>query len=271
MLSSSSLPLIAVDIGNARTKLGLFREHAGDRLPEPVDVFAVDNRGGDFGGLGDWVDSLDVPSLTWSIGSVNRPAATRLVDWLHDHRPGDTVVLLAASDLSMRVALPRPDMVGIDRLLDAMAADFLRMPSRPAVVVDVGTAITVDLVAADGSFRGGAILPGIAMSARALHEFTDLLPLVDVTELTTPPEPAGTSTDEAMQSGLFWGAVGSIRELINQMTSRLSEDEESMVAEADVFLTGGASPAVARLLGSSAHCVPQLTLAGIALATWAMK
>jgi type III pantothenate kinase len=105
-------------------------------------------------------------------------------------------------------------MVGIDRLLDAVAANRLRHPAAPAVVVDVGTAITVDLVAADGSFQGGAILPGIAMSARALHAFTDLLPLVDVRELSSPPPPLGTSTVAALQSGLFWGAVGAIRQLL---------------------------------------------------------
>jgi len=132
------------------------------------------------------------------------------------------------------------------------------------VVVDVGTAITVDLVSADGAFYGGAILPGIAMSARALNEFTDLLPLVETSDLTQPPAPLGTSTESAMQSGLFWGAVGSVRELVERMTKAGSA--ENGAAEPDVFLTGGASQAVADLWGPSARCVPQLTLAGIALA-----
>ena len=87
--------------------------------------------------------------------------------------------MLAAGDLPLEVRLERPDMVGIDRLVDAVAVNRLRDAGRPAVIVDVGTAITVDLVSADGAFLGGAILPGIQMSARAMHEFTDLLPLVD--------------------------------------------------------------------------------------------
>ena len=98
-------------------------------------------------------------------------------------------------------------MVGIDRLVDAVAVNRLREPGRAAVIVDVGTAITVDLVAADGAFLGGSILPGLAMSARAMHEFTDLLPLVDVSELSEPPPALGTATEEAMRSGLFWGTV----------------------------------------------------------------
>ena len=148
---------------------------------------------------------------------MNRPSATRLLDALHRGRPQDRVTLLAAGDLPLEVKLPRPDMVGVDRLLDALAANALRQPGRPAVVVDVGTAVTVDLVSAAGAFLGGAILPGIAMSARALHEFTDLLPLVDFSELAAPPPALGTETEAAMRSGLFWGAVGGVRELIGQL------------------------------------------------------
>jgi type III pantothenate kinase len=158
----------------------------------------------------------------------------------------------------MPVSLERPDMVGIDRLLDALAANRLRQPGRAAIVVDVGSAVTVDLVSPDGAFCGGAILPGIGMSARALHEFTDLLPLLDLSELTAPPPPLGTATVPAMQSGLFWGTVGAIRELSQQMGDGLAEP-------AQLILAGGAGPAVAKLLGPEARFVPHLTLSGIAL------
>ena len=154
----------------------------------------------------------------WHIGSVNRPAASRLIDWLRDHRAADEIVLVTSGDLPLEVKLPRPDMVGVDRLLDGFAANRLRSPGRPAVVVDVGSAITVDLVDAAGAFLGGAILPGIAMSARALHEFTDLLPQIDMAELAEPPPALGTVTVAAMRSGLFWGAVGAVRQLVEQLT-----------------------------------------------------
>lgn len=266
-------PLIAVDVGNARTKLGWFRDAGDDGLPEPTAMLRIDNAADGFDCLGPWLASVDAKAASWSIGSVNRPVATRLVDWLREHRPDDSVTLLSAVDLPLRVALARPDMVGVDRLLDAVAANRLRASGRPAAVVDVGTAITVDLLAADGTFRGGAILPGIAMSARALHEFTDLLPLVDTTDLAAAPPPVGTSTDEAMQSGLFWGAVGAIRELVRQMTATLPSppDARDHAAEPEIFLTGGAGPAVARLLGPTARHVPHLTLAGIALSAQSLK
>ena len=115
--------------------------------------------------------------------------------------------------MPIKVAVERPDWVGIDRLAGAVAANRLRDPKKAAIVVGVGTAITVDLLSADGVFRGGAILPGIAMSARALDEFTDLLPRSPADELAIQPPALGTSTMAAIQSGLYWGAVGAIREL----------------------------------------------------------
>ncbi len=195
--------------------------------------------------------------LRWHIGSVNRPAASRLIDWLRDHRPDDEIMLLTSGDLPLAVKLPRPDMVGVDRLLDALAANRLRTPGCPAVVVDVGSAITVDLLDAAGAFCGGAILPGIAMSARALHEFTDLLPQIDMAELAEPPDALGTATVAAMRSGLFWGAVGAVRQLVEQLTghkgSRGVPHRRSR-------------PGRRAAHGPAARFVPHLTMAGIALA-----
>ena len=251
--------LIAVDVGNARIKLGWFGcDECDSALPEPGQTLLLTGRSPEFDRLAAWLEVIgsDDP-IAWYIGSVNRPTATRLIDWLRDHRADDPVTLLGASDLPLVVELERPDMVGVDRLLDAVAANCIRSPGLPAVVVDVGSAITVDLVSAEGAFQGGAILPGISMSARALHEFTDLLPLVDMSELTQPPPALGTATVLAMQSGLFWGAVGSVRQLAHQLTGG---------RESQIFLTGGAGPAVAELMGRSARHVPHLTLAGIALA-----
>ena len=263
---SFQTPLIAVDVGNSRIKLGLFRQRAAAGLPEPQATLHLTGRLPEFEDLDAWLANAAFPlgvGFRWHIGSVNRPAASRLIDWLRDHRPDDEIVLLTSGDLPLVVKLPRPDMVGVDRLLDALAANRLRTPSRPAVVVDVGSAITVDLVDCDGAFLGGAILPGIAMSARALHEFTDLLPQIDMAELAEPPPALGTATVAAMRSGLFWGAVGSVRQLVEQLTGG---HHVPMVDDAEILVTGGAGPIVAQLMGKSARYIPHLTLAGIALA-----
>ena len=302
----SAVPIIAVDIGNARIKLGLFAECCAEGLPEPVRTLPLLGNEPELNQIVAWLSDIPryggadipvcpvecglhgrqecLPHLTheWWIASVNRPAATRLIDWLRDHRPGDRVTLLAAGDLPLEVRLQRPDMVGIDRLVDAVAANRLRQPERPAVIVDVGTAITVDLVSADGAFLGGAILPGLQMSARAMHEFTDLLPLVDVSDLAAPPPALGAATVPAMESGLFWGAVGAIRQLIEQYqaatggravnwsgSSTATPTEHSTATPTqnspEVFLTGGAGVAVAELIGPNVRYEPNLTLAGIVL------
>ena len=132
----------------------------------------------------DWQTRMSAPPgkilIDWWIASVNRPAATRLIDWLREHRPGGSrravgLGRLAAGGAARTAGHGRHRPAGRRR-----GGQSAPRAGRPAVIVDVGTAITVDLVSADGAFLGGAILPGIQMSARALHEFTDLLPLVDV-------------------------------------------------------------------------------------------
>jgi type III pantothenate kinase len=253
-----SFPLLAVDVGNARMKIGLFDTSIGNALPEPIRTLPLDGDAPEFDSIGAWLDDLAGEKLPWYLASVNRAGASRLIDWLRGHRPDDAVTLLSAGDLPLVVRLDRPDMVGIDRLVDAVAVNRLREPGRAAVIVDVGTAITVDLVSTDGAFLGGSILPGLEMSARALHEFTDLLPLVDVSELSERPPALGTETEEAMRSGLFWGTVGAIRQLIEQLGRKAGNHPQ-------VFLTGGAGAAVAELLGPDALYVTHLTLAGIAL------
>lgn len=257
-------PLVAVDVGNARIKLGLFPATNDAAVPEPLRTLPLVGESPAFDQIGPWLAesscACEAAVYEWRIASVHRPAASRLIDWLREHRPTESVTLLCSDDLPLEVRLPRPDMVGIDRLVDAVAVNRLRPAGSPAVIVDVGTAITVDLVSADGAFLGGAILPGIAMSARALHEFTDLLPLVHTSELSVPPSALGVATAPAIESGLFWGTVGAIRELVRQLERETSHERTA------VFLTGGAGAAVAPLLGAEAQYVPHLTLAGIALA-----
>lgn len=265
-------PLVAVDVGNSRVKLGLFSSHesstaesptaAVPRLATPTRMLDLVPQSDGFDQLTDWLAPHAPTDVDWWIGSVERSVSSNLLHWLRQ-RAADRIVLLAARDLPLVVNLPRPDMVGIDRLLAAVAANRLRPPDRPAIVVDLGTAITVDLVSRDGAFQGGAILPGIGLSARALYEFTDLLPLVEMQELTDAPAALGTSTLEAMRAGLYWGAVGGVRELIQVYATRDA-------APPHIILTGGAAPSVARKLSADASYVPHLTLAGILLASQSM-
>lgn len=123
--------------------------------------------------------------------------------------------------LGIDVRLPNPAEVGADRLVNAVAANAIY--GGPCVVVDFGTATTFDVVAEDGAYVGGIICPGINLSLRALHQAAAKLPLIAI----TPPKTAtvtGTSTLEAMQSGVFWGYTSMIEGLVARLKKEHSGD-----------------------------------------------
>jgi type III pantothenate kinase len=270
--------LLTADVGNSRIKIGRFEfmpcasapAHrdlpiAAPALPEPDAVGALPIEDCD-----QWADVLTEliagASPQIALASVNRPVAERLKSTIEQMAAerGETwmVSTLTYQHVPLAIAVDEPERVGIDRLCGALAADRLRRREKPAIVIDLGTAIKVDLVTADGVFQGGAILPGIAMSARALHEQTDLLPLIEMPELDVAQDAVGRNTQSAMQAGLYWGAVGAIRELIARQRDRLAVSPQ-------VFLTGGAAPSVATLVGGpdyTVRFVPHLVLSGIAFA-----
>jgi type III pantothenate kinase len=258
------MSLIAVDIGNSRIKFGLFAapgDQAGGRnsqLPMPSSVISLPTESWEETQLASWLAEAPVGTPLW-IASVNRPAAARLTDWMGVKWP---VRELAAADLPIIAAVEQPEHVGIDRLAGAVAANRVRDPAKPAIVVHVGSAITVNLVTADGVFRGGAILPGLGTSARALHDFTDMLPHAPLEEAHQAPPAVGRSTLAAIHSGLYWGAVGAIRELIERVSTTLG----SGAPKCEFILTGGAAPAVADQLDPAVRYIEHLVLAGIALA-----
>jgi len=255
--------LLAADVGNARLKLGLFAKDDFHVLPQPRCTISLDCRRPRLSQVKIWLDELWGERLAWHLASVNPPAVGRLLNWLKKHRPQDSFSLLNHASLPLKIRLERPEQAGIDRLVNAMAADRLRPPDRPAVVVDLGTAVTVDLLSAEGEFLGGAILPGLHTAAKALHQSTALLPLVDVKKITALPPVLGAATIPAIESGLLWGAIGAIRFL----AARLLEHAGSSLSESPVYLTGGGVGLVpVENFGPHARFVEHLTLAGIALA-----
>lgn len=272
--------IIAADVGNSRIKIGRFDFVDGcegkpqselaivrPTLPVPASTLQLgmlDAKDGDSlaSRLREWLTQgcSGTGAIDWWIASVNRSHAA----WLE--KSIASVVgefrRLTHRDIPLPIRVDAPDRVGLDRLAGAVAANELRERDRPAIVVDLGTAITVDLLSADGAFEGGAILPGIAMAARALESQTDALPRSPLADLVEPPAPVGKSTIAAIESGLLWGAVGAIRELIERMTAACEKPPH-------VFVTGGMSPAVVPLLQSGRASVvhaPDLVLAGIAIA-----
>ena len=155
MFASALEPLIAVDIGNQRLKFGRFDAAAAGGLPAPARVWHV-GEDDELAALDGALGVAPERAIGWWIGSVNRPATTRLLDWLRRNRPEDAVTLLAARDLRLEVAVARPDMVGIDRLLDAAGGQSAAHGGKAGGgsgrgIGDHGRSG----VGADGSFRGG--------------------------------------------------------------------------------------------------------------------
>src|SRR5207244_9869901 len=141
----------------------------------------------------------------------------RLADWLRQ-RGEQVQVLSSAQQVPLPVRVERPESVGIDRLLNAVAASRRLQRGGAAVIVDAGSAVTDDWLDESGAFAGGAIFPGLRLMAAALHDYTALLPQVEVRE-PNPPLP-GASTRAAMEAGIFWAVAGGIRALVGEMAAR---------------------------------------------------
>ena len=163
------------------------------------------------------------------------------------------VAVTPRSPLGLRLKVRTPDQVGADRVLNAVALKTLF--GAPAVAVDFGTATTFDCLDASGAYAGGAILPGPNTAARALHAFTAKLPLVPVRR---PARAIGRDTVECLQSGLYFGYLGMIREVLARTRAELG-------GRPKVVATGGLAPLFLKDLPGVAHA-PDLTLTGLRLA-----
>ncbi|WP_197524701.1 type III pantothenate kinase [Botrimarina hoheduenensis] len=277
--ASPSDGLLAIDIGNSRVKLGWFANPsacvsppqttalpiASSPLPEPGETLSGSAAELLAGPLAEWLASLPAESLQIAIASVcpaiSEPFETAVSTALANAGIGFTVLRLTNSAAPLTIDVEAPALVGADRIAAAVAANCLRLADTPVIVIDIGTAITVDLIDSKGVFQGGAILPGPTLAGAALAERTALLPKVLPGELDRSPDPVGRNTEAALHAGLYWGAVGALRELIARQRDRLPRPPQ-------VLLTGGAAPGFARLIGGPDYTVrhvPHLTLAGIAL------
>jgi type III pantothenate kinase len=161
--------------------------------------------------------------------------------------------------LPLKLDVHHPERVGVDRLVSTIAVNHRRRPDEPAIIVDAGTAVTVDVVDRAGVFQGGAILPGLRTAARSLAASTDALPATDPLHHDRQPAVIGKSTEEAIRSGVIWGAVGAVKELVLRMRQEVD-------CPAQVFCTGGQGQFLSKLLGPDVQFLPHLVLEGAAIA-----
>lgn len=254
-------PDVVVDIGNTRMKWGVCREGCGGHVDEVLRLPLDDSSAWDAA-----LAKLPPPQAfarKWAVASVNPPALHRFVAWSYNH--GGTAAFEKYTDLPIRLNVDAPEKVGLDRLCGAVAAKSMVPPNTAAITVDVGTAVTVNLIDADGVFQGGAIFPGPRLMGRALHEFTAKLPLIDLTAVPTDSLP-GKNTAAAIR----WGIEAALGGAMVQLTSALAD---GCRVPPWLFLTGGG----AHLLEgygmpwiSETKSVPTLNLEGIRIAAEAL-
>ena len=234
--------LLVFDVGNSRLKAALYD---GDRPITRVSLSGVQ----DATQVVNVLESRFAPRGTPDhclIASVVRGAdevihkAVQMV-WAIAPQVVDTEM-----DLGIDVAVPRPDYVGIDRLLQASEA--FRVCAGSVVVAAFGSALTVDLVTADGVFRGGTIAPGLGMGLRALHDETSLLPHV---ALQPPDSAAGTDTASCIRAGVIYGTAGAVERLF----SELAPD-----GRATLVLTGGDAEVIAPFVKFPHRMEPDLVM-----------
>lgn len=245
-----NVSLLAISIGNTRTQFGTY---VNGKITERLLVNNSDTEA-----LGITIEMAfaalkEDPDAPVVLASVN-PAVTRLVTEGVKRRLGRQVLRIE-EDLKVPIGrqLDRETIVGEDRLLNAAATyDVLK---QACVIVDAGTAITVDYVDGAGTFHGGAIGPGARMMLRSLHQGAAQLPEV---EFQRPEEAVGHNTAEAMRSAIFYGLRGMVRELSEQYALTAGSYPLVIATGGDAEVLFGDYELIERV-------VPDLTLRGIAV------
>lgn len=250
---SQQTAYLAVHVGHSRVKIGIFeiendgclldcRKELAFKVSETMPWEVIENH------------CQEYRQIT-SVISGSNLVRSREISENWNNQFEKPLLIEQNSTIPVTCLVDVPEKVGPDRLLNVAAVNLLKGVDQPAIVVDSGTAVTIDAVSPQGEFLGGAILPGILMGARAMHEFTTTLPLIDGQRfLETPPNSIGKNTGDAMASGLYWGHLGSIKELIQRVQNQFD-------GEAQLFLTGGALPILSPYLPNGV-CQPYLSLIG---------
>jgi type III pantothenate kinase len=253
--------LLAIDIGNTQTVLGLYRaDHDVDILhdeliahwriaTEPAHTAdqALNTLQGIFAfaefALED-IDDVIIASVVPSLTATWQEAAQRF-------SKHEAFVVDAQNDYGLPIRYKNPDEIGADRIADALAAKMLY--GAPVLVVDFGTATNIEVIDCDGAFLGGIIAPGVKTSAQALFTAAARLATVDIER---PEHVIGQTTKDAVQSGLTYGEIDRIDGLVERVFEELGY-------RAPVVATGGLFSFVQPLSRTITHTDEFLTLKGL--------
>ncbi|BCJ38119.1 type III pantothenate kinase [Actinocatenispora thailandica] len=243
--------LLAIDVGNTNTVLATFDGEVLTRSwriktdsRNTADELALTIRG-----------LLDGAKITGIAACSTVPAV------LHELRlmfagyyPQVPVVVVEPGvRTGVQLTYNNPREVGTDRVMNTLAAHTLY--GGPTVVVDFGTSTSFDVVSARGEFLGGALAPGVEISADALAARAAQLVKV---ELTRPPRAVGKNTVEALQSGILYGFAGQVDGIVGRIAAEVGELRA-------VVATGGLAPLIVGECRTVTHHEPHLTLIGLRL------
>jgi len=247
--------ILVIDVGNSHTVIGVYKEEKllghwriSTNLKKTEDEYGIlikgllDNSKLSLADIKGIVISCVVPPIIWILKKMSA-----------DYFKVSPIIVGPGIKTGIYIKTDNPKEVGADRIVNAIAA--YKLYGGPVIIIDFGTATTFCAVNKDGVYLGGAIAPGIEISAEALAEKTAKLPKIEVTK---PQHSIGSNTIAAMKSGIFFGYLGLTDELIRRFKRELGEDSL-------VVATGGYS----ELIGSECKLIdkinPFLTLIGLYL------
>jgi type III pantothenate kinase len=247
--------LLAIDIGNTNVVLGVFdgkslvaNWRVGTKTQITPDEYAMvlkdlfNFEGLEFKQIDGVIISTVVPPLL--------PVMTEMSKKYFHIEP---MVVTHEIKTGIKIRYDNPKEIGADRIVNAAAA--YKLYGGPIIIVDFGTATTFCAVTRNGDYLGGAITPGVKISAEALFQRASKLPRV---ELTKPRSMIGTDTISAMQAGIIYGYAGLVDGIVERMKKELSPD-------AKVVATGGLAELVSSETSSIQEIKPHLTLEGLCL------
>jgi type III pantothenate kinase len=242
--------LLAIDVGNTQTALGLFE---GGELAKRWRLSTEPQRTGDelglfLGGL------IELASLDGICLASTVPSLIRSYEELAEQVGAQLLVLGPGTRTGMAIRYDDPREVGPDRIANAVAAR--ERYGAPAVVVDFGTSTNFDVVSAAGEYIGGVLAPGIEVSMNALFERAARLVKVD---FVAPETAIGKTTESALRSGLVFGFAGQVDGIVERIRAELGDESAPVVA------TGGLAELIAPHTATIGKVDPFLTLEGLRL------
>lgn len=258
--------LLAIDISNSNIKFGLYnsetmnqhwvvstvRQRTADEYAMLLSDLMRHARYG-FDDIDDMILSSVVPPLT----PVFQELAER-----YFHK--EAIVIDYTLDLGVRLLVDNPWEIGSDRIVTILAAH--QIYGGPAIIISFSTAATFDVMSAEGDFLGGAIAPGLVISAEALSSAASRLFRVDL----TPPRAAlGKNTTENMQSGIIYGHVGLVQGLLRRLRAEIPGITDD--SEVNVIAHGGLAQFMAPLIPEIRYVNQYLPLEGLRLAYERLK